>query len=129
MKPQIKLISIMTDDVPVMLQFYTEVMGFTCDDKEGEYLELNHDGVRFALCARKYAYELTSHESYTEKSNGQSFELAFWLPTKSDVDKTFTDITDKGATPIMAPHDMPWGQRTAMIADPDGNIHEIYADG
>jgi len=23
---------------------------------------------------------------------------------------------------------MPWNQRTAFIADPDGNIHEIFAD-
>jgi hypothetical protein len=24
--------------------------------------------------------------------------------------------------------DVPWQQRTAMFADPDGNIHEFFAD-
>jgi len=33
-----------------------------------------------------------------------------------------------GAAPVHAPADMPWGQHTAMFADPDGNIHEFFAD-
>lgn len=128
MKPQIRLISIMTDDIKGMLRFYTEVMGFTCDEENNEYIELNHDGVRFALCSKELAYRLSKNESFKEKSSGQSFELAFWLSTKAEVDSTYNEIVAKGATPIMEPHDMPWGQRTAMFSDPDGNIHEIYAD-
>lgn len=128
MKPLIKLITIMTDNIEDMLGFYRDVMEFTCDDEKGAYIELNHDGVRFALCSRSLAYDLSKCESYKEKASGQSFELAFWLPTKADVDATYREIVSKGATPILEPHDMPWGQRTAMFADPDGNIHEIYAD-
>ena len=33
-----------------------------------------------------------------------------------------------GARAIHDPEDMPWNQRTALFADPDGNIHEIFAD-
>lgn len=33
-----------------------------------------------------------------------------------------------GATPIQAPQNMPWNQRTALFSDPDGNIHEIFAE-
>ncbi len=128
MKPIIKLVTIMTDNIEVMVKFYNDVMGFACDDETGSYRELNHNGVRFALCSRCLAYDLSKNESYHEKASGQSFELAFWLPTKADVDSTYKEIVAKGATPIMEPHDMPWGQRTAMIADPDGNIQEIYAD-
>lgn len=128
MKPQIKLISIMTDDIKGMLKFYKEVMGFTCNDENGGYVELNHDGIRFALCSKNLAYDLSKHDGFKEKSSGQSFELAFWLPTKAEVDSAYTEIILKGANPILEPHDMPWGQRTAMFADPDGNIHELYAD-
>ena len=28
---------------------------------------------------------------------------------------------------IKEPQNMPWNQRTALFADPDGNIHEIFA--
>lgn len=128
MIPRIRLISIMTEDVPKLVRFYKDVLGFTSDDEEGDYVELEYDGVRFAICSRKLGYELSGHESYRKKAEGQSFELAFWLPTKEEVDTTYLEITQNGATPIMEPHDMPWGQRTALFADPDGNIHEIYAD-
>ena len=128
MKPQIKLISLMTDNMKSMLKFYKDVIGFTCDNDDGDYIELNHDGVRFALCLKKLAHELSGNDEFKKESAGQRVELAFWLPTKAEVDKTYTEIVEKGAVPICAPHDMPWGQRTAMFADPDGNIHEIYAD-
>lgn len=128
MIPKIKLITILTDNLPNMLAFYKDVLGFTSDDESGDYIELNHDGVCFALCTRKLIHGLTHHEDYLVNPKGQSFELAFWLPQKGDVDDTYDEIVKKGARPILAPHDMPWGQRTAVFADPDGNCHEIYAD-
>ncbi len=128
MIPKIRLISIATDDVARLVKFYKDVMGFTGDDDDGDYVELEHDGVRFAICARSLMYKLSNHDSYKERAPGQRFELAFWLPNKDDVDTTFDEIVKKGATSILAPHDMPWGQRTALFADLDGNIHEIYAD-
>lgn len=128
MKPQIRLITIMTDNIKSMLKFYKNVMGFTCDEESGNYMELNHDGIKIALCPRSLMYDLSKNVKYKESVSGQRFELAFWLPTKDDVDSTYKEIVDKGAIAIMEPHNMPWGQRTAMFADPDGNIHEIYAD-
>ncbi|MFQ5753700.1 MAG: VOC family protein [bacterium] len=37
-------------------------------------------------------------------------------------------MVTKGTTPIQAPATMPWGQKTAFFADPDGNIHELFAN-
>lgn len=39
----------------------------------------------------------------------------------------YEDLISKGATSIKGPSDMPWGHRTAFFADPEGNIHEIFA--
>jgi lactoylglutathione lyase len=33
----------------------------------------------------------------------------------------------EGAAPVKGPEMMPWGRKTAFIADPEGNIHEIYS--
>jgi hypothetical protein len=33
-----------------------------------------------------------------------------------------------GAIPIKKPSYMPWNQRTGFFADPDGNVHEVFAD-
>jgi len=34
-------------------------------------------------------------------------------------------LLKKQAKPVMEPKDMPWGQRSAIVADPDGKFIEI----
>ncbi|MCA1598053.1 MAG: VOC family protein [Chloroflexi bacterium] len=127
MTPTIALVTILTDDVPAMTRFYRDVLGFPIEQDPGEYVEFRSPGVRFALCARHVMSEATRHPSYAEPRHGQSFELAFPLPTPVEVDAAYAGIVAGGATPVQAPADMPWGQRAAFFADPDGNIHELFA--
>ena len=45
-----------------------------------------------------------------------------------NVDSTYADLVDRGATPVAAPQDRPaWGVRAANLADPDGHHFEIYS--
>jgi uncharacterized glyoxalase superfamily protein PhnB len=103
------------------------VLGFECIEDLGTYVEFRNRGVRFALTTPQVMYEGTEHQSYREGRKGQSFELAFPLPTTDAVGIAYDDIIGKGATPIRAPEMMPWGRMTAFFADPDGNIHELYS--
>lgn len=128
MKAKIALITILTDDVPKLARFYQEVLGFSTKSDLGQYIELECEGVRFAICSRTIMEEATGHASYSTPHSGQSFELAFPLETPEAIDQAYLEITDKGAEPIKPPANMPWGQRTAFFADPDGNIHELFAD-
>lgn len=127
MKPRIDLITILTDDVPKMVMFYREVLGFSAPDEAGPYVEFQHEGVRFAICARSILYDTTQHESFRQPVTGRMLELAFPCDSPADVDSSYEELIKKGATPILPPADMPWGQRAAFFADPDGNIHEIFA--
>lgn len=126
MKPVINLITIWTDDISKMKTFYNEVLGFKIKNDLGNYVEFENNGVRFAICLRNVMYDYSSE--YTKKTVGQGFELAFPCESPDDVDKTFNRLIDMGATPIHEPQNMPWDQRTALFADPDGNIHEIFAE-
>lgn len=126
MKPIINLITIWTDDINKMKNFYNEVLGFKIKNDLGNYVEFENTGVRFAICLRTVMYNYSGE--YTKNSVGQGFELAFPCETPDDVDKTFNRLIELGATPIHEPQNMPWDQRTALFADPDGNIHEIFAD-
>lgn len=128
MKTKIALITILTDDVPKLAHFYQDVLGFAVKSDLGQYVELESEGVRFAICAREIMEEATGHISYKMSQNGQCFELAFALETPEDVNNTYLEITAKGAEPIKPPANMPWGQRTAFFSDPDGNIHELFAN-
>jgi len=128
MHNQIALITILTDDVPRLAAFYRSVLGFAVKQDLGPFVEFHGAGVRLAVCARSILRDASGHSSYAEAHQGQCFELAFPCETPTEVDRAYAEIVAKGATSIHAPADMPWGQRTAMFADPDGNIHELFAD-
>lgn len=128
MKPSIALITVLADDAPALAAFYRDVLGFQPKSDLGKYIEFGSEGVRFSVCARSIMSEATHHPSYDEPASGQHFELAFPLDTPEAVDATFADIVARGAQPIQPPATMPWGQRTAFFADPEGNIHELFAD-
>lgn len=126
MKSLINLITIWTEDIDRMKAFYSEVLGFKIKNDLGNYVEFENSGVRFAICLRNVMYGYSSE--YTKKASGQCFELAFPCENPEDVDKSFEKLVAMGATPIHEPKTMPWNQRTALFADPDGNIHEIFAE-
>ena len=127
MKGVIGLITILTDDIETMKVFYRDVVGFDVIEDLGNYVEFASEGVRFAICLRWVLLESTGHPSYGEASRGHSFELAFPVGSPDDVDRVYSEIVAKGATPVKEPEMMPWMRKTAFIADPDGNIHEIYS--
>lgn len=126
--PKIALITILTDNMSRMLKFYQNTLGFRVQSKLEEYVEFETDEVRFALCSRKIMNEATGDRGYKEKPSGHSFELAFPVESPQEVDKKYAELVAGGAKPVKSPADMPWGQRTAFFADPDGNIHEIFSN-
>jgi uncharacterized glyoxalase superfamily protein PhnB len=125
MKAEINLITIWTNNIEKMKNFYNQVLGFKIESDLGSYVEFENDGVRFAICMREVMYDYSNE--YDKKVIGQAFELAFPCENPNDVDESFTQLVTRGATPIHEPQNMPWNQRTALFADPDGNIHEIFA--
>jgi uncharacterized glyoxalase superfamily protein PhnB len=128
MKGQVALITILTDNVRRLANFYQTVLGFQVLQDMDQYVELVNPGVRFAICARSIMENATGNPAFHEPRTGQSFELAFPLASPDEVDQAYFDIIYNGATPIQPPTNMPWNQRTAFFADPDGNIHEIFAN-
>lgn len=128
MKGQIALITILTDDVKRLALFYQSILGFELKQDLGSYVELENPGVRFAICASSVMESATGNADFHAPRSGQSFELAFPLVSAAEVDLAYADIIAKGATPIHPPANMPWNQRTAFFADPDGNIHELFSD-
>jgi catechol 2,3-dioxygenase-like lactoylglutathione lyase family enzyme len=127
MEGVIGLITILTDDLKPMKAFYSDLLGFEVIEDLENYVEFRNPGVRFAICTREVMHEATGHESYREERGSHAFELAFPVGDPGDVDRVYDEVVAGGATPIKGPEMMPWGRKTAFIADPDGNIHEIYS--
>ena len=53
--------------------------------------------------------------------------LAFLCDDAAEVDVTFERLVAAGAEGHVAPFDAPWGQRYAVVHDPDGNGVDLFA--
>jgi catechol 2,3-dioxygenase-like lactoylglutathione lyase family enzyme len=58
---------------------------------------------------------------------GQRIELAFDCETRDGVDETYARIVGQGHRGHRAPWDAVWGQRYAIVEDPDGNLVSLFA--
>ena len=95
MKPTIALLTILTDYVPDMVNFYTRVLGFKEKLNMGKYVELENEGVRFAICDREIMLKATGDKAYLKTPDGQAFELAFPCDTPDDVDRSYEFVSKK----------------------------------
>lgn len=118
---------IFVEDMPAMIRFYRDVLGFEIkeDENETSNVYLVKDGTLFLLYGRRDFEKITNHKfGYADKINGH-YEIALSVDNYGEVDKTFEEVVSKGAIPIMPPTTMEWGQRTSYVADPEGNLIEI----
>ncbi|MBA2630337.1 MAG: VOC family protein [Thermoleophilaceae bacterium] len=44
-----------------------------------------------------------------------------------DVDTAVAELRDVGSSVLREPADMPWGERVAFVADPEGNVVSLAA--
>ena len=53
--------------------------------------------------------------------------LAFRCDSPAEVDRTYAELTDAGYEGHKKPWDAFWGQRYALVHDPDGNSVDLFA--
>ena len=121
-----EMIGVFVKDLTKMVEFYRDVLGVEIEwDGQGPYAEFKHKGIRFSMFERKLLPEfLGQTPTYPDGLNG-TFELAIELTTFEQVDTEYERVVKAGAQPITSPKNTPWGQRTSVVADPDGNMIEI----
>ncbi len=117
---------IMVKDMPAMVRFYRDVLGFEIkEDENTSNVYLKKDGTLFMLYGRSDFEKMTSRKyEYVKDLNGHT-EMALYVDTFEEVDKAYSEVISKGAVSVLAPETEPWGQRTCYIADPEGNLIEI----
>ena len=123
---KIDMIGLFVENLESMVRFYNEVIGMSCTwDGVGPYAEFTHENVRFAMYERAQLPELLgSVPGYPRGLNG-TFELAFNVGAPEQVDIVYQKILEGGGSSVYAPRNEPWHMRSAMIADPEGNLLEI----
>ena len=126
MKLRFDMIGLFPKDMPRMVAFYRDLLGVEVDwDGKSPYAEFKHEGIRFAMYARSELPALLGLQpDFTNGVNG-TLELAIDLPHFEDVEGEYGRALSLGAKPVYAPRLEPWGMRSSMVADPEGNLIEI----
>jgi len=129
MSTRFDMIGIFVADLPKMVAFYRDALGLAIDwDGQGPYAEFKHEGIRFSMFERKELPKLLGQTpDFPQRLNG-SFELAINVGQPENVDVRYREIIARGGVEIYAPRDEAWKMRSAMLADPEGNIIEIASD-
>ena len=106
-------IGLFVKDMATMIRFYRDVLGFEIKESEDAVnVYLIKDGTLFMLYERKNFESMTNRKyEYINGFNGH-FEIALYVDTFEAVDNRFAEVVGKGATPVLEPTTMKWGQRT-----------------
>lgn len=110
MLDQVLQIAILVSDMKRSANFYSYVLGLTVITKSDRAVEFRTDGPILAIKPRG------------QTPAGATTQITFQV---ADVEVTFNEAKRRGARVIMAPHTVDGG-RTAQIADPDGNVIELF---
>ncbi len=128
MKVRLEGITMLADDVGALAAFYRDVIGLKTVVEEGHYVEFENYGIRLAICSRAMMADNTNqHPSFIEERRGQAVELNFECASPEEVRERYEAFVAQGAESITPPKSMPWGHTVGFFADPEGNIHSLFA--
>jgi len=114
-------VRVVTRDVPELTKFYQEITGVE-PSGGGDYAEFRTEGGGFAICSQK---GIDSHSAGAAKPQAnQSSILDFQV---ADVDQEFARLKGKIGKLVLAPTDQPWGNRSMLFRDPDGNLINFFS--
>lgn len=112
---------LITDDVPRLTAFYAELLG--AEPKgSGDYVELHPEGATLAIVSRQAAEQM--HGGAWPAASNRSVILEFEV---ADVDADRARIDGLVGDWLQQPKDMPWGNRSMLFRDPDGNPINIFS--
>jgi catechol 2,3-dioxygenase-like lactoylglutathione lyase family enzyme len=110
-------------DVATMRRFYTDHLGLAVTYERADWIEFKLENMTMALRPRKEPFFAPK----TADLHEASVQLAFRVPP-AEVDRRFEKLSGSGVSILDPPRYQSWGHRTFYLADPEGNVLEIYSD-
>ena len=124
--PKLNVFALIVADMPASLAFY-RALGLDIPasaDAEPHVEVALGSGIRLAF--DDVAMVRGFMASY-QPSSGHWGSLAFECSSPADVDARYDSMTSAGFHGEMKPWDAFWGQRYAVLHDPDGNGVDLYS--
>lgn len=114
-------ICLITDDVPVLVDFYTKVLGVKAEGDD-VHAELDTEGAGISI------FSAEGMESMAPRSmQGAGYGSFTTMFEVEDVDAEYERLKALNVEFVMLPTTHPWGARSFWFRDPDGNIVDFFA--
>lgn len=117
-------IVLMTEDMGRMIDFYRNALEFNLE-MQGSRAYFEKDGMVLTMVGRRDYERLTCRGYGYGGGVTNHFHLRI---TVGDVNEMNQKCLGCGAQQVTAPGNNEWGEYTACVADPDGNIIELIAE-
>jgi uncharacterized glyoxalase superfamily protein PhnB len=115
-------IRLVTQDLDSLVSFYTMLTGAAAARLAPDFAEIRLEGAIVAISTER-AVQQFNVGAATAAAN-RSAILEFQV---NDVDAVRIRLTDAPINYVMQPTDQPWGNRSMLLRDPDGNLINIFA--
>lgn len=114
-------IRIITDDIDRLVEFYEQVLGITAERPAPVFAEFVMPTCTLAIGHSKTA-QLFGADSVVAGSN-RTVILEFRV---NDVDAEYVRLQQVIQDWVQEPTTMPWGNRSMLFRDPDGNLVNLF---
>ncbi|MFE6888464.1 VOC family protein [Streptomyces sp. NPDC057694] len=114
-------IRIITGDVPRLVDFYERATGTRATWATEDFAELRTAGVTLAIASTR-TVPLFAPGSARPADN-HSVITEFLV---DDVDRVYADLSGFVTDFVGGPTTMPWGNRSLLFRDPDGNLVNFF---
>ena len=115
-------IRIITDDVDRVARFYEAVTGITATRPAPVFAELRTPSGTVAIASAATVAMLG--ENAPKAASNDSIIIEFLV---TDVDAEFARLEQVLDDVVLAPTTMPWGNRSTLFRDPDGNLINLFS--
>jgi catechol 2,3-dioxygenase-like lactoylglutathione lyase family enzyme len=123
--PELNAVGIVVSDMATSIRFY-RVLGLDVPETpdEGHVEASMPSGVRLMLDSEEVVRSFLPEWS---RETGNQLSLAFECSSPAEVDEAYVRVTGAGFEGEKEPWDAFWGQRYALLRDPDGVEVNLYA--
>ncbi|MFD8348782.1 MULTISPECIES: VOC family protein [unclassified Streptomyces] len=127
MTARFNAIGLVVSDMAASVTFYRR-LGFAfppgCEEQPHAEAELP-GGIRLLLDTEESVRSFTP--GWQPPAGGGRHSLALLCDTPAEVDALYAELTGAGCKGEREPWDAPWGQRYAVVNDPDGHGVDLFA--
>ena len=128
MSPGFVVTELVVADMAAALAFYRKLGLDAPADADAEpHDDIELPGGQRSSCDTHETIRAFDAEWTPPSGGGRSIALAFECDSPGDVDVTFSTLTAAGYAGHQLPWDAFWGQRYAVVLDPDGNTVDLFA--